>query len=124
MFDILILLLINSLLCLGFWHACDFSGAEEFDNYKTNQGRRHYAKERGTPDRVMIFWRLRWYGGQFLPPWTTKPLYRCLTCMASLHSIIPYGIAACVYMQDPWLWIYWPLYVLALAGVNSIITRV
>lgn len=134
MFNILILLIINSLICRGFWHSCDFTAAEQFDELTPRKRRiAHREQQSGiatkhdwiNPPRKMIFWWLRYYGGQWLPKAITKPLYECLTCMASIHSILPFVAFGVAYGHDMWQWlIIWPLYVLALAGLNAISSRI
>lgn len=131
MFDILILLAINSFVCLGFWHSCDFTAAEQFDELSPRERRIAHRKTQSgitvshdwiNPPRKMIFWWLRYYGGQYLPKIITKPLYECVTCMASVHSIIPFTIYGIWADFGVVWWIIWPIYVLALAGINSYIT--
>lgn len=82
-------LLLNSLIIVGF-------------NFATEPG--------------MIFGFVETYGGK-LPLWIQKPLYLCIYCMSSLHS----------------LWVFpfldldlllWPLYVLALVGTVGIVYHV
>lgn len=55
-----------------------------------------------------------------IPYWMTKPLFNCTTCMASVHSIIPFW-----YMHDPnpLNCGYYVLYVFALAGLSTILAR-
>ena len=57
---------------------------------------------------------------QRIPYWLTKPLFNCPTCMASVHSIVPYFYINDLTTQN--LLIY-PFYVCALAGLSTILAR-
>lgn len=61
----------------------------------------------------MIFSPVRLRYLRTLPRWASKPVYHCLTCMASVWGSIyffTYG--------DLSVW-QWPLFILAVAGVNT-----
>ncbi len=93
-------LVANSFLCLGFYVSCKY---ERDENLK--------------PTSKMILWWVRYYGQRKLPEWLQAPLYSCLVCMSSLHSI---------YMFWPWHElmpmniVLWFGYVLCLAGMNQL----
>jgi hypothetical protein len=68
----------------------------------------------------MILYSLRLWGYS-LPESLQKPLYDCPTCMASVHSTY-FFLPACA-MTDVSLWM-WPLYILSLSGLSTIIYRI
>lgn len=100
MLEILILLVINSFACLGFWNACLY----EINNQVEQKG---------------FLWRLeKWGNGKF---WY-KPIGGCLPCMASLHSVLPYwGYMYSTGCLNENALLFYPVYVLALSGLNVII---
>jgi hypothetical protein len=51
-----------------------------------------------------------------LPDWLKMPLNGCPTCMASLHSTYVF-IPALLLLN--WSWFIYPIYILALAGMNT-----
>lgn len=57
---------------------------------------------------------------QKIPYWMTKPLFNCPTCMASVHSIIPYWYGQSFTMEAVIVYIG---YVCALAGLSTILAR-
>jgi hypothetical protein len=112
MIDLAILLLMNSALCFGFWNACLY---ELTDKLKWNGY--NYIKEY---DKGVLWFVEKWAKDK----WFYKPLCGCLPCMASLHSIYPYWIY--MYNADNFdlsALLFYPVYVLALSGVNYLIER-
>lgn len=114
MIDILILLLINSAACLGFWNACLYESKNILvwnDKLSRLEPKKEYDKG--------FFWRLeKWGNGKF---WY-KPIGGCLPCMASLHSILPYwGYMYSTGCLNEHALLFYPVYVLALSGINTII---
>lgn len=60
-----------------------------------------------------------------IPKWLQKPLYACPTCMASIWGTVGYFVGV-IALQDvlPLSWAviaFWPVYVVCLAGLNSVI---
>lgn len=114
MLDIAVLLLLNSLICVGVYISTKFTGSDSFDD----DPYMFYGTEiRGK----MLLWFIRYYGsyaGQF---WS-KPIYKCLPCMASLWSLPVYVGYVCLTGSDVVGSILtWPLYVLCLSGVNYLL---
>lgn len=111
MINVVILLVLNGLFCAGVYSALNF----EYD-------------EKGLPDECTkgIFW---WFKFSILDTMNcrvSKPLGNCLTCMASVFSIIPYWFS--VYFEvikfdfftfDELL--FYPAYIFTLAGFNRLI---
>jgi len=109
MIDLSILLLLNALLIWGFYFSCHFEGYEGFDLI-SNSDKRLFTKPK---NRMILYWvRYRWRLGNHL----AKPVYLCTICMSSLHGLIPfftyYGFSGKTF-------IYFPFYVLTLAGLNA-----
>ena len=106
MLEVLILFLINSALCFGFWNAC---------SYEKKDDRILQEEVKG------VLWFVeKWAKDK----WFYKPLCGCLPCMASLHSIYPYWIymytSNNLYMKAL---LFYPIYILALSGLNYLIDR-
>jgi len=114
MLDLFILLLINSALCLGFWNAC-FYKPSKIDYSISGES----AFEEEHPEIKGVLWFLeKWGQGK----WYYKPIGGCLPCMASFHSIYPYW----TYMYSTnalniHAVLFYPVYVVALSGVNYLI---
>ena len=112
MIELLVILLFNSLVCFGFWNACLYENTGEID-YIDNKIHHRYNKG--------VLWRLdKWAKDK----WFYKPLCGCVPCMASIHSTYVYW--AFMYVSDEItvsaLMIY-PVYILALSGLNYLIDR-
>lgn len=113
MTDIVLLLLCNALLCLGVRVATQWDGSDTFDSDP--------KRFRSLPvNGKMILWWVRWYGS-YLPAFWRKPVYLCMPCMASLWSL-PVFIGFAI-VNGPAVFLLWPLYVLALAGLNYILAE-
>ena len=120
--DFIGLILICSTVCVGFYAACQFDGDEEYDSSPTSM---KLQWPRPEPHNVMVFWWVRWYGGRLISRFWTKPIYSCLPCMGSLHSIIPtllYLKYTHFYPTD--FWFVWPVIALGTVGVNYLIQTV
>jgi len=113
MIDILILILINSAACFGFWNACLY---QETQDIELKDGKIKNIYKKG------VLWFVeKWAEGR----WIYKPLCGCLPCMASLHSIYPYWTYM-LFTDNLTIGalIFYPVYVLALSGVNYLIDRI
>lgn len=55
-----------------------------------------------------------------VPYWVTKPLFNCPTCMASVHSIVPYWYMTEFSIDNAIIYV---VYVFALAGLSTILAR-
>ncbi len=118
MLDLAIVLLMNSALCFGFWNACYY---EQITNLLKSDCAGGRCYEFNDEDIKGILWFIdKWSKGK----WFYKPLCGCLPCMASFHSIYPYWIFmyACDEINLDAL-LYYPVYVLALSGINYLIDR-
>ncbi len=118
MLDLLILLLMNSALCFGFWNACYYEKLTGLLRSECSGGRCH---EFNDEDVKGVLWFVdKWAKDK----WFYKPLCGCLPCMASFHSIYPY-IVYVMYADYNILQyaLFYPVYVLALSGVNYLIDR-
>lgn len=107
MVDLLILIIFNSLLCFGFWNAC---------NYEPYQ----HPYQNGGEVKGVLWFVEKWSKDK----WFYKPLCGCLPCMASFHSIYPYWIF--MYMSNAInvnSLLFYPVYILALSGLNYLIDR-
>ncbi len=74
-YSILVLLILNSLYIFGFHNSTYYEQSIVYEDTIFN-------KE--------ILWRIRWHLRKS-PAWIQKPVFDCVTCMASLHSF-PYLI--------------------------------
>ena len=116
MIDILILLLINSALCFGFWNACYYElspGGIEIGS--------EYDLEKKPTESKGVLWFIEKWASKY---WFHKPICGCLPCMASFHSIYPYWTymyaANCINLNAI---LFYPVYILALSGLNYIINE-
>lgn len=112
MINLLGLLLLNSLVCFGFWNACMYENTGEIEYIN---GKIHYKYNKG------VLWRLdKWARDK----WFYKPLCGCVPCMASLHSTYVYFTF--LYVTDQMVlgyFLIYPIYIIALSGVNYLIER-
>lgn len=118
--DFIGLILICSAICVGFYTACSFDGDEAYDD-SSNEFRKSWPKPQG-----MLLWWVRYYGGRVLGNFWYKPVYGCLPCMGSLHTIYPtwlYLNYTSFYLPHDFFYI-WPVIALGTVGVNYLITRV
>lgn len=100
----LVLLIINSLMCVGFFSSCGY----EID-VRTEK-----------PTSRMIFWWVSFYGNKYIP--TFMPAVSdCLVCMSSVHSLYTFWYFHQFSLDS---FIVWPFYVLALAGLNRLMARI
>ena len=113
MIDLLVILIFNSLYCFGFWNACLYSYSNDTYSNQLSSFTKHYEKG--------VLWFVeKWAKDK----WFYKPLCGCLPCMASVHSIIPYW--SFMYVGDAVNWnalILYPIYIVALSGLNYLIER-
>lgn len=65
------------------------------------------------------------YGQKFLNEFWRKPFYDCISCMASIHSILPYWLfmwqTNCI---NYYSLIFYPFYILSLSGILVIIDAI
>lgn len=114
------LIVINSLICIGFYKACRFSEADSYDAIGL-EGRRIWE---GMPDKSgrMFLWWVRYYIGKVVSDFWAKPIYSCPPCMASLHTILPFtGYAIWLGISPVTALVVWPFYALAVSGLNTLI---
>lgn len=107
------LLVINSLVCLGFWNAC---------LYETKQVYNNNSSKWETEETKGVLWFIeKWAKGK----WFYKPLCGCLPCMASFHSTYVYWAYIYIigYISLNAL-LFYPIYILALSGLNYIVNEV
>jgi hypothetical protein len=108
MISLLSLLILNSLLCLGFYKAIQ---------YECNQ--EGVIDE----DSKQVFWRYSYYVLRHLPKFFRKPLGGCLTCMASVFSFVPYWMYMGMEFDSVLNWVIYVLYIFALSGMNNVMYR-
>lgn len=93
MIDLLLLLIFNALIIAGLW-------------LSTGQD--------------MIFERPARWLEERVPEWWLKPLFGCPTCMASVHSILPYWLS---HDYSTEALIIYLLYIPALAALATFVTN-
>lgn len=117
-FDIIALILISSACSIGFMVATRFDKYQVFDYLNSEDQVGHTPPHK---DERMLLWWVRFY----LAPWIGqlyKPLYYCLPCMGSVHSIYP--VAAYIFLFSITWWhffIIWPVVCIAASGLNAFI---
>ena len=113
MIEVLYIIALSSACSVGFYIATQFEGSEQFD--AMHQLGQQYPYDR--PEGPMILWWVRWYGSRLLPFYWTKPIYSCLPCMGSVHSLYP----TLLFLSSDF-WYLWPVIALGTVGVNYLIT--
>jgi hypothetical protein len=93
MIDLILLMLINSLAIVGIYLS--------------------FGKE-------MIFFRLGLWVEKNIHYDLTKPLFNCPTCMASVHSVIPFWMTYELSYQTVLLYI---IYVPALSAISTLVAK-
>ena len=93
MIDILLLMLFNALYIVGFYLACG---------------------------NDMVFDRPARWIEKHIKYWMTMPIFNCPTCMASLHSIVPYWMSYEVCQDSVLIYV---IYVFALSTVATLIAN-
>lgn len=116
MINLFLLLVINSLICVGLYKAMQFEFSEQYDIDKN--GERIYLIDNNTKG---ILWWYKCYFLDEIPYRISKPFGNCLTCMASVFSFVPYWFWYCEFnFLSPFNWVFYPFYIFALAGLNTI----
>lgn len=100
MTELITLLIFNSLLIVGIYNAVDYD--YDVDKKPTNK---------------KILWWVSYYTRKF-PKWTTNPIYGCILCMASFHSIYIYWFMYDFTIYNAVIYLF---YIFALSGLNSLI---
>lgn len=111
---LLMLSYLNGLYIVGFYNACLFTFHPE--RVVSKDG----ADSLGVMnDTKMIFWKLRYYSEKRLGYFWSKPICTCVSCMGSLHSVVPFSIF-CLY-YNPLLLLLFPLYACTTGAAAKII---
>lgn len=107
--DLILLLVLNCLMIGGLFHASRYEYLPDKDWLDNNT-----MNVRGE-----VLWRLNYYA-EYLPEHLYKPIMGCMRCMASFWSwpFLIYAVSNDVSL------LYWPVYILALSGLNTIYERV
>lgn len=111
MIELILLLIVNSLVCLGVFNAA------------------FYAIEDKYPNPVKIHKGLLWvvpylfeYKFNIKPEsFWLKPIYSCLPCMASIHSTYVYWI---YYNFNTFNLLQYVIYIFALSGLNLLLDKI
>jgi hypothetical protein len=114
--EILILLLlafVNSLVIIGWNKATEFDYERGVVNFAGD-------KPNIEEDSKMILWKLRYYAINKIGYFWSKPLFTCCTCMASVHSTYIYWAALPLDLHSL---VVYPIYILGLAGMVTIINN-
>jgi hypothetical protein len=112
MIDLILLLIINSLVCFGFWNACLY--IPEVIK-KTEYHKCAKCFEVVEEEQKGVLWFIeKWAKDK----WFYKPLCGCLPCMASFHSSYVYWAFQPFTLESL---IIYPVYILALSGLNYLI---
>lgn len=107
MIDLLIILILNSFVCFGFWNACLYLPE-------------NLILGRNEDEKGVLWFVEKWSQGK----WFYKPLCGCIPCMASIHSTYVYWTF--MFVSDAINWeslIIYPIYIIALSGLNYLIDR-
>jgi len=115
----LVMLFLNSFLCLGIYKACDYEYgmAPAVDGPRGTRMVREGASDIQTKS---IFWFVKFYGTKWVGETLMSPICGCVICMASVHSIYVYWFFHPLTIQNVVMYI---AYVFCLAGLNTINAR-
>lgn len=110
MIDLIILLILNSLYIIGFYNAVDYdrTTVDDWSNDKLQQKEAIINKQ--------FLWFIAYYTN-WLPQLIKTPLYDCIKCMASIHSLYIYWAVYDFTLIN--LFIYF-FYIFALSGLNAL----
>lgn len=112
MINLFLLLIINSFICLGLYRSWQF----EVKSQSIGEcGETLYEIDEDTKG---ILWRYKFDFLDEIPYRLSKPFGNCLTCMASIFGAAPF-----FYYYGFTYWLFYPIYVIALAGLNSILDK-
>lgn len=115
----ILLLIVCPLVCAGFYAATGFEGDAQFDKEEP-EIQKIWPKPK--PEDKMILWFVRYYTAPVLGKFWSKPVYKCLSCMASLHTIIPVTVFVLFNNLDLlWITAIWPGVALITSGTNLLI---
>ena len=120
--DLFLFLILNSFVIQGLYRSAMFEWQEII--LEIPQGREMQTKYIDKKYNMILWW-IRFYSLKYIGLKWSKPIITCPTCMASLHSIYFYWLLVYPYAFNSNLIqsiCVYPLYILALAGLNSYIT--
>ena len=118
-----ILLIVNSLMIQGLYRSSTFEWKTiVMNNLSSKQMKLSLIDKQFN----MLLWWVRYYSLKYIGKKWSKPIITCPTCMASLHSTYFYWIVGYPYFAHSLIMavVLYPMYVLALAGLNTFITSV
>lgn len=117
--SLIALILITCAVTIGFYAACQFENADDFDKAPKMIKQSWPVDE----DSKMIFWWVRRYLGVHVNYFYSKPLYSCIICMGSVHSIAPLWLWLMINNLHPlWFVVLWPIVALSVAGINKLVS--
>lgn len=111
------LLVLASLWCFGVYIACQYD-KEEVHQVTRDGG---WDKAFIIKNKMLLWWF--GYACESLPWWLSKPLCKCVTCMASIHGTLIFFLYFPLEYSLSELLLIWPLFVGALAGLNQLIAN-
>jgi hypothetical protein len=113
----LVLLILNSLLCIGIYKACDY----ELDRSQSLHGHHGiHILRHGSVGAKSILWFIKFYGNKLFGETFMSPICGCVICMASIHSIYVFWSYHSFTLPNV---VGFILYVFCLAGLNTINAR-
>jgi hypothetical protein len=113
----LVLLMLNSFLCLGVFKVCDYDTAKRTTRDKSTG---YLPTNIEVIEAKSIFWFVKFYGTKWFGSMVMMPICGCVICMASLHSIYVFWPLHDFTLTNLVLYVY---YVFCLAGVNTLHER-
>lgn len=105
----------SSLIAAGFYSACGFGYDENFDKAPKLM-KKNWPKPGDDDEDKMILWWVRFYIGKHITYYLSKPLYSCIICMGSVHSIIPTALFCYLTNTTPFIW---PIVAFLTVGLNT-----
>lgn len=112
----------NSFLIIGFNRACQYEVYENDQHFVRDNKVCQINKGKIQEDSKMILWRVKYLSEKYLGKFWSKPVYSCVTCMASLHGVLPFVLTSYLTTGLSYIGIvYWMFYTLVLAGFSTVV---
>ncbi len=111
---LVLIVFLNGFEIVGFYDACQFTFHPQ--GKKNEDGANKYGVMN---DNKMIFWWVKYISQKKLGMFWSKPICNCVSCMGSLHGVIPYTLF-CLY-YNPILLFLFPLYACVVGAMAKLI---
>ena len=119
MINVILLIILNSLIICGLYKSFQFELGQARHNL---DGEIEKTIDNKTKS-IFWFWKYYILDADWMPYRLSKPLGNCMICMASIYSFLPYWMYYRFDFTNFDALIFYPFYILALAGLNAIFDK-